>query len=337
MTWSVYIRDKIKYLVALFVSALFTGMFLWILDVRKIFILFVLLFWVLPYLAVLMAEYFQKSNYYKTMEQMLEKLDAKTLLAETLEDADFAEGQILNRQLRIADKYMNEQIAVYDRAAKEYKEYVEMWVHEIKTPISVANLILEKERTQTNRMLQDELFSIERMVEQALFYARGSSVEKDFLIKKITLADIVSNVLKQNARPLIQAKTKIEQKDLNFEVFADMKWMVFILSQVLGNSIKYKKDALYLQFEGRKFENKVCLSVTDNGVGISSKEIGRIFEKGFTGTNGRKNENATGMGLYLCRKLAGKMNLSITASAKDGEGTTITISFPVGSMTAEVS
>lgn len=220
MTWSVYIRDKIKYLVALCGSALFVSLFLWIIDVRKIFILFILMLWLLPFVAAFMSEFIQKRTYYNTMEQRIEMLDAKTLLAATLEDADFLEGQILKKQLFITDKYMNEQIAAYDKAAKEYKEYVEMWVHEIKAPISVANLILEKERTQTNRRIQDELLAIEKMVEQALFYARGNSVEKDFLIKKIKLAD--------------------------------MKWMVFILGQIIGNSIKYKKDPLLLQFEGRK-------------------------------------------------------------------------------------
>ena len=336
MTWSVYIRDKIKYLVALFGSALFASLFLWIIDVRKIFIIFILMLWLLPILAVFVAEFIQKRTYYNMMEQRIEMLDTKTLLAETLEDADFLEGQILKKQLWIADRYMNEQIAVYDKAAREYKEYVEMWVHEIKAPISVANFILEKESTQTNRRIQDELFAIENMVEQALFYARGNSVEKDFIIKKIKLSDMVETVIKQNARLLIQAKTKIEHKDLELEVYADMKWIVFILGQIIGNSIKYKKDTLLLQFEGKKYEDKVCLSVKDNGVGISKKEIGRIFEKGFTGTNGRKNETSTGMGLYLCRKLAGKMNLGIDASGKEQEGTIITLTFPVGSMTVEV-
>ena len=333
MTVKAYLRDKLVYIICILLSLFFSGMFLWLIGVRRIFILFTLVLWVVPCCVAFCAEYYKKKRYYAVMERLVTSLDEKTLLSEMLEDADFLDGQLTKEQLVIADKYMNDRIADYDRAAREYKEYVEMWVHEIKTPISMANLLIDNNKTPVTRKIADELFQVEKMVEQALFYARGTSLEKDFLVKPVLLEDLVSGAVKSHAKILIQARASIEQENLQMKVFADEKWMVFIIGQVLSNAVKYRKEQLILHFEGEQYKDKVCLKISDNGVGISAKELGRIFDKGFTGSNGRKNERSTGIGLYLCWKLADKMNLGIRAESVEGEGTTIVLTFPVGSMT----
>jgi signal transduction histidine kinase len=174
------------------------------------------------------------------------------------------------------------------------------------------------------------------MVEKVLYYARSSSVEKDFLLKKISLQEIVEETIKENARELIQTGVQVEMKELDQIVYADQKWMKFIITQILMNSIKYKKEDAKIVFQGEKEKEHITLHIQDNGIGIREEDVERIFEKGFTGKNGRNTNKSTGMGLYLCKKLCHKMNLSIRADSKEGEGCNMKIQFPVGSFVEEL-
>lgn len=336
-----YCKDKWKYVVALLLSIMAVGAFLWLLQVRGIFIFFSMILWIVPFFIAFFLEYIQKKNYYSHVEQMLAVLDQKTLLSEMIGEADFLEGKILFSAMRATDKYMNDLILEYEKSAREYREYVEMWVHEIKTPLTLANLLVENHKDEVTRRIGTELQRADALVEQALYYARSTSVEKDFQSKKILLNDMVSDAVKQNARSLIGARMVIEMEQLEHFVYADRKWMTFILGQVIANSVKYRKieegqGAPTLRFEGRVFAERIYLDIKDNGIGIEEKDLNRIFERGFTGENGRKNAKSSGIGLYLCKKLCQKMNLGIEALSEVGEGTTITIIFPVGSMTDAV-
>lgn len=258
---------------------------------------------------------------------ILESLDNKCLLSEMIEFPKFYEGKLLFRVLKRTNKSMNDEIASYHLSSKEYREYVELWVHEIKTPIAGAKLICENTK---NYVVEAELEKIDKFVEQALFYCRSNSVEKDFLIKKICLQDLVNGVLRKNAKYLIENKVAIETKALNQEVLADMKWVEFILEQIINNSVKYqcKKIKIY----GQQQENSVSLFIFDDGIGISSHDIGRVFDKGFTGENGRIFAKSTGIGLYLCKKLCIKLGLSIQIQSKQDQGTSLEIIFPKSNM-----
>ena len=203
-----------------------------------------------------------------------------------------------------------------------------MWVHEVKTPITSAHLIIENDKNISTIRIDDELNKIDHFVEQALFYARSTALEKDFKIEKTTMKTLVLEALKGYSKQIIGVRGRPVFVNLDIPVFADRKWCVFIIGQIIANSVKYAKGDLILTFEGSSFENGRSLLISDNGIGIAEADLQRIFDKGFTGENGRNIRKSTGIGLYLCRKLCRKMNMEISAASSSENGTTIKIIFP---------
>lgn len=338
MNFIEYAKDKGKYIVALLLSDLTAGVFLCLIDVRKIFILFGMILWLVPFLIVFAVEFLQKRKYYNYVEDRVNALNEKSLLSELIEKPDFLEGKIMYSILKETNKYMNDKLSKYEQSEKEYKEYVEMWVHEIKTPLTLMGLLIENNRTEEMRRIEKEVKQVDHLVEQALFYARSNSLDRDFQIKQITLEEIVTKTLKKNAKVMISTKTTVQMEGLSVPVYADSKWMEFILGQIISNSIKYKKaeEVLKLQFRGTKLPDGVRLEIEDNGIGICENDLERIFDKGFTGVNGRNYARTTGIGLYLCKKMCRKMNLGIEAFSKEGEGTKMVFIFPKNSMIENV-
>lgn len=194
-------------------------------------------------------------------------------------------------------------------------------------------MVIENNKNEVTKSIGEELEKIENYIEQALFYARSNTVEKDYYIKKIGLQEIVKDSIKKNKNLLIPGKTILNLHDLNYEVNTDSKWMSFILNQILQNSVKYKKQNhnLELEISAKQGKQNIILTLKDNGIGIKKGEITRVFEKGFTGTNGRKiGKKSTGIGLYLCKKLCDKLGLGLELNSIEGEGTEVIIVFPMG-------
>ncbi len=192
--------------------------------------------------------------------------------------------------------------------------------------------MVENHRDVLSGELEEELGKIEAYTEQALFYARSAHVEKDYLIRPVSLESLVTQAVKRNKKALIARKTGIHMEGLDLTVYSDERWLAFILNQILLNSIKYcDKETLRLDFTGSGGKERICLSVRDNGRGIPEEDLERIFEKGFTGSKGRIQTQATGLGLYLCRKLCGRLGHGIEALSQEGEGCEIRIYFPKGS------
>lgn len=371
-----YAKDKIKYIAAFLLAEAMAGFILWIIGTRQVFILMLLIIWLSPFLCAFFIEYAQKKKYFTEMEDAFLGLDQKTLLSEIICDADFVEGRKIYSILKRTDKYVNDILRDYQRNAREYKEYVEIWVHEVKVPLTSMRLLCargeasEKGRTETDRAWKDDsqktrtetacihqddrtaekadgrepwsrqieadLDKIEAYMEQALYYARSTSLEKDFFVKKVSLRELVSGTLKEYAGELVRVKAAVELRDLDMEVYGDPKWLSFIMRQILSNSVKYQgKEKLRLIFSGEKEKDRISLKVEDNGIGIPDMDLERVFDKGFTGQNGRRVGRSTGIGLYLCKKLCGKMNLEIHALSGE-KGACITIIFPVNSMIEDV-
>ena len=152
---------------------------------------------------------------------------------------------------------------------------------------------------------------------------------KDYIIKKVELEPLVKKVIKRNQRDFISKRISLELKDLEQVVYSDSKWIEFILNQIIVNAIKYSKgNNDKIEIESQKQNNSIILSIKDYGVGINEKDIGRVFEKGFTGENGRKFGKSTGIGLYLCKKLCEKLGLGLYIDSKENNGTKVTIIFP---------
>ena len=202
-------------------------------------------------------------------------------------------------------------------------DYYSMWVHQIKTPIAAMNFLLDNEEVD-QKILQQELFKIERYVEMVLTYIRLDSISSDYVITKINLDEVVKDSVKKYATIFINKKIKLNYVSHETMVISDKKWLSFAFEQILGNSVKYSSAGGEITIE--TCENK--LVIEDNGMGIKEEDLPRIFEKGFTGFNGRYEKKSSGLGLYLCKKTLDKLGHHIEISSKVGEGTRIEITFP---------
>jgi signal transduction histidine kinase len=285
----------------------------------------------------LFLEYRKKRNFYDQLLSVYENLDKKNLIAELIGPPDFFEGAYLYDMLKRSNKACLEEINRYKFLQEEYREYIELWVHELKNPIASGKLILQNNPSDASDSILEEIEKIEAYVEQALYYSRSNTVEKDYLIRELNLKDLCFEVIKRNAGLFIRNNVSARTGDLDFKVFCDAKWLFYILNQLAVNAVKYAGEGeAWVLVRAEKKENGVRLFFEDNGIGIPANELPRIFDKGFTGSNGRKTEKSTGMGLYIVKKLCDKLGLGIAARSSPGEGTGICITFPVGSMTGVI-
>lgn len=290
---------------------------------------------ILEGLAVLLpvsVEYARKRSYYGRLLRSVDMLDRKSLLCEVLDEPDFLEGQILYRVLKECNKSMNDEIATYRHQEEEYREYIEAWMHEVKTPLAAAKLTLENDTGSVPASVSDDLRRIEDYLEQALFYARSGSVEKDYLIRPVSLRELVNASVRRNAKDMIASKIGLTLENLDFIVLTDVKWTDFILNQILVNAIKYRSASPSIRLYAKQEKNGVSLLIEDNGIGIRQADLPRVFDRGFTGETGRKFSKATGLGLYLSKRLCDKIGLGISVFSIEGEGTTVHLIFPSGTM-----
>ncbi len=279
-------------------------------------------------------EYFIKRNYYFNLEDTLKELEEKYLITEIIKRPNFAEGKSSYDNLVQINKSMIENVNKYKYLQEDYKEYIELWIHEIKLPIATSKMIIENNKSPIMDNIDEELDKVENYVEQALFYARSNTVEKDYYIKKVELKELVNESIKKNKNVLITEKVTIDLHDIDNKVSTDSKWIVFILNQLIQNSVKYRKkdEDLKIEIYSTKHKENTILHIKDNGVGIKKSEVERVFEKGFTGTNGRfLNKKSTGIGLYLCKKLCDKLGISIDIKSKENIGTEVRLIFPKNS------
>lgn len=282
------------------------------------------------------ADYRRSSGYLAALKELTDGLEKKYLVPEMLEQGKCQEERCLYDILKDIGKSMYEQVAKYRRTSREYKEYIEMWIHEVKVPIAAARMILVN-RARVDEGLTEELDRLEGYVEQALYYARSSDVEKDYLIKPVSLKKIVEEALLQRKRELLSRRASVKLEELDRTVYSDGKWMAFMLGQVLDNSIKYtKKQEVLLEIYGEEVKESILLHVKDNGIGVREEETARVFDKGFTGMNGRRYQKSTGIGLYLCKKLCKRLGHDILFSSVEGEGSQVTFVFPKSRFLDEV-
>lgn len=270
-------------------------------------------------------------RFYRDTLKAEQELKEKYMLYDVCERPGFFEGDMLCFLLEEAGRSMREQVAARERASREYREYVETWVHEVKTPIATGKLLVENNPSKAMEAMGEELSKIDSFIEQALYYARSSSAQKDYIIRKCSAEEIVRSALRAQARPLILKNIAVHLEQLEIEVYTDAKWLAFMLGQVFSNAAKYGAKTLRIWAEQER--DNVLLHVADDGVGVCEQDLPRIFEKGFTGKNGRAFGKSTGMGLYLCKKLADKLGMGVSAYSGRKGGLRIDFVFPVGRLT----
>lgn len=298
----------------------------------KIELIAIIMFiWFVPLMSYILLEFNNKKKFYDELEDILVNIDKKYLLSEIMKKPTNHEEEKIKDILTETNRSMREQINYYKNIQKEYQEYIETWVHEIKTPIASTMLIIENNEELVPYSMKNEIKKIENYIDQVLYYSRSNDVSKDYIIKKMDLEYVVRNVVKKNASDFINKKIAIDMHNLSGFVYSDSKWIEFIINQIISNSIKYSttenpKVSIY----STKNENNTILTIKDNGVGISPKDLNRVFEKGFTGENGRLYGKSTGIGLYLCKKLCDKLGIGLTLNSIHNKGTEINIIFPIG-------
>ena len=328
MRFSEFLKDKWIFLLSQTGIILFLALLLNVMKISNAANSLVCMSVLFITVGALVLEYNQKNDFYKHLYQDLDAIEKKHYISSVIDEAGFTEGEFLIDVLKQATKSMNDEIASYRRMNTEYQDYIETWIHEIKIPISCMDLICENNKNEMASDVKEELSRIDGYVEQALYYARSTNLEKDYMIREIRLDKLVKETLKKYSKQLISAKATPHFDNLSQTIYGDPKWLEFILGQLIANSIKYKKEMLTLTFSACEEQDNVLLHISDDGIGIPESELTHIFEKGFTGTNGRSHAKSTGIGLYLCRQLCNKMHLSISASSVSGQGTTMQITFP---------
>lgn len=330
MDFKLFFKEKVITILLLLFGIITIEIFLMAYNVGMFIKIYIPLIIIGLYVISIIIEYFKRKKFYDNLLKMLEELDEKYLITEIIKTPNFLEGQIFKNSLEQIDKSMLENVNKYKYMTEDYKEYIELWIHEIKIPISASKMVIENNKNAITKSIDEELDKVENYIEQALFYARSNTVEKDYYIRKVFLKEIVTESIKKNKSSLIQEKISIDIHDLEIEVNTDNKWIVFILNQIIQNSIKYrKKENSVMEIYANQGKENVILYIKDNGIGIKQGEITRVFEKGFTGTNGRlSNKKSTGIGLYLCKKLCNKLGIGIELNSVQNEGTEVKLVFP---------
>ena len=309
-------------------------------KVYILFVVFIAIFFIMFYLYNLPLEALIYTGSFCFLASVIASFSDFVNYRESYKKLKFLEKNILNdledlpKSLDIRIDYYHKIIEkLYEELEKLTQEnrqkntdmvdYYSMWVHQIKTPIAAMNFLLDNEEVD-QKILQQELFKIERYVEMVLTYIRLDSISSDYVITKINLDEVVKDSVKKYATIFINKKIKLNYVSHETMVISDKKWLSFAFEQILGNSVKYSSTGGEITIE--TCENK--LVIEDNGMGIKEEDLPRIFEKGFTGFNGRYEKKSSGLGLYLCKKTLDKLGHHIEISSKVGEGTRIEIIFP---------
>ena len=324
-----YLLDKTPQIVISIIGYVITIFLLNAFKVRNDLKIAVTIIFIVVLLLNIFIEYLQKHRFYTNLLNTLETLDKKYLILEMINKPNFYEGEIFYQTLYEINKSMIENVKEYNLSITDFKEYVEMWIHEVKIPISSLTLLNHNHQNQLDKRYIEQIRRLDNYIDQILYYVRSENAEKDYIIKEKDLREIIKNVALKNKDDLLENNVRIDVDIHNEKVLTDAKWLEFILNQIINNNIKYKKNNVdsYIKITSEEDKNQIYLSIYDNGIGIPEKDISRVFDKSFTGENGRTLAKSTGMGLYIAKKLCNKLGHKIIIESKIQEYTKVTIIF----------
>ena len=319
MKFTKYLKDKIYAIIIFLITFAIILLLNLAFKVPIGLTITVLIILLICFFSILIIDYAQKSKFYNLLLERIRQLDQAYLVLETLPKPNCYEGKLAYDALYEIDKSMAENVSRAKKQAKDFQEYIELWLHEIKTPL--ATLMLKN--------MSVELEQIENYLEQVLYFSRCENSEKDFLIKKVNLNQVVKNVSLKHMESLLAHNIKFKVENVNIDVMTDAKWLEFILSQILNNSIKYRRQIQNpeIKISARKSKNKTILEIWDNGIGIAKSDISQVFDKSFTGQNGRKHGTSTGMGLYIAKNICNKLGHKLSIESKEMQYTKVSLVF----------
>ncbi|MBD9115225.1 sensor histidine kinase [bacterium] len=328
MNIGTYIKEKKENIILFIILVIILLFLLDLFGVNKYLTIIILSLLSIYFIVDFFTFYLKRKKYYDNFLNNLNLLDKKYLILETLEEPEFLDGKFFYDALYKIDKSMMENINNYRNETEDFKEYVEMWIHEIKIPIAGLMLMYHNNKT-VNKNFLDQLNSLDNLTDQILYYVRSNYAEKDFLIKEASMDKIINEVLLKNKDSILENHIDVTVDVKNIKVLTDSKWLVFILNQIINNSIKYcdNNRKSYIMFYIEDNEKETTLHIKDNGIGVNASDLKHVFDKSFTGENGRKMRNSTGFGLYISKKLIEKLGHKISATSEENKYFEIAITF----------
>ncbi len=327
MNFKEYIKDKLFTIITIIMSYFIILLMFFAFKINTSLIIATTCIIFVSTFAILLMEFFKKRTFYTNIISNTEKLDKAYLVLETIEKPDFYDGKLLYQILYEINKSMNENLKIFELQMVDFKEYIEMWIHEIKIPISSLILIAHNNKSKFDKKTMEQLHRIEDYIEQVLYYVRSENAEKDYLINKVSLNKIINNVALKNKDDLLENKINLIVENITTEVYTDSKWLEFIINQIINNSIKYKRNIKnsYIKITTKEDKEQTQIIIQDNGIGIPESDIPKVFEKTFTGNNGRIKAKSTGMGLFIAKNLCKKLGHKILIESKEQKYTKVKI------------
>lgn len=329
MKFNSFLKDRLYSIVTALFSYFIILLVLLAFKSDKSIIIAITIILLVTYILLFLTDFFRKQKFYTDLLTNIENLDKAYLVLETLNRPEFYEGELLCQALYEIDKSMNENVRIEKEQLLDNKEYIEMWIHEVKRPLASLVLTLNNQKNILDRKTKNILKRLEDYVDQVLYYVRSENAEKDYFIKEVDLSKVIKNVGIKNMDDLLDNKVEFIVDKTNYKVFTDSKWLEFILNQIINNSIKYKRniDNSYIKIYVKDNLDTTVLIIEDNGIGIKTSDIRQVFDKTFTGTNGREKTTSTGMGLYIAKNLCKKLGHKIEIESKENEYTRVFITF----------
>lgn len=278
----------------------------------------------------ILYDYFTKYFHMKKLLKVSSSKDDAPILPKPMDSKDEAYSTII----RNLYDYYSESINNAEKNSSENKDFINSWIHEIKTPITTSKLLIENYKNEPSKSvfdsIEEEIDNIDEYVEKVLYYSRSSDFSKDYVISEENILKIVKESIKKHSILFIEKHIKLILEVSDSETIdTDRKWLLFIINQLLSNSLKYTQQNGSIKFSFYKNDKEKILIIEDTGIGIKSEDLKRIFDKSYTGFNGRmKGNHATGLGLYLAQKLSKKLGHYITIESEFKKGTKAEIHFP---------
>lgn len=324
-----YLKDKFLPIFIYIINILIITMLLIAFKSNESLILVFITFQIILGLTLLLMDYFKKRSFYKMIQSKLINLDKKYLVLEMLERPKTSEEELIYQILYEINKCYIEKLKDYKLSLTNFKEYIELWIHEVKIPISSLVLMTHNSKETLPKKYTTQINRLDNYIDQVLYYVRSNTSEEDFFIKEVSLQKIINSIALKNKDDLLENNIEFIVKTSNEKVLTDEKWLEFILNQIINNSIKYKRNIKVPKIEIKVEEatQKVILTITDNGIGIPKNDLPKVFNKSFTGTNGRNTTKSTGLGLYIAKNLLKKLGHKIEIESEVNKYTKITITF----------
>lgn len=327
MKFGKYLQDKIfDITISLIVNIMIIFMLIAFKSNISLIIVTELILIMLP-VVLLVKDFFRRKKFYDELISNVERLDKKYLVMEMINRPDFYEGEIFEQAFYEINKSMIENVKQYEKSMNDFKDYIEMWVHEVKIPIASLLLMCHNNKGVIEKKYVKQIKKMDNYTDQVLYYVRGENAENDYIIKEIDLNNIISKVAIKNKDDILENDILLQVDNVNRKVLTDSKWLEFIINQLVNNSIKYRRNSVesHIHIFSEENQKNVKIIVEDNGMGISVSDLPSVYKKTFTGENGRIHAKSTGMGLYIVKNLIDRLGHKIEITSKQGDYTRVTI------------